>query len=661
MLALAMLAAGAAWIGQRRVAVGACLACALLLGAARPPTPTNPDHDRLRPISGEATLALWRSTGNGEGRFLLEHLRWPGMVLPSGTPQPTLAGDGQWQGRSPPHPGERVHWEGLLHCRNGKSWLGWARLHAVPGGTTRPLATLRQKLGARLDARLPPADAGLARALLLGDWSVVEDGWAESYRRLGLLHLLAVSGMHFWLWNALLLQIPGLRRTRARWAALLLLGALAGAGPAVSRALAGLLLREWTQHRARCVHAKRLWALALFLECALGAPERQGLGFVLTYSATGFLLSLPQSAQSAWLARTLRTSTAAFLGSAPALHALRGTVEWGSIPLTPVFALTLPARMVLAVVALLPGGSAAASLLFAWMRHAEAKLLRVCDALPGTPLALTQIPAIAVTAAAVIGLFALRAHAQGRCARAALAVLAMTTLLCLRAPAVPACLLLPTGHGLSVVVCGQAGTLLYDLGSRGQNPADLVDRVLLPELARRGWPAPRVGVLSHADADHAAGLRLFQDRDGLKMCDLRAGSELSLTGFFPYTVRVIGCRAAVSHVRNAAGPVLEIRSHTSMGPSRRAVVLGDQFGYALRELRSRLEPGPIDLLVLPHHGLTTDGLDELLDHLLPREAWAACGPEDLPLAAAPLCARRGILLRTTEQGALAWGWEGSYP
>ncbi|GAI02586.1 unnamed protein product, partial [marine sediment metagenome] len=55
---------------------------------------------------------------------------------------------------------------------------------------------LRQKLLERLDQILPSVEAGLAHGLLFGERASLSDEVEEAFRRTGLMHLLAVSGLH---------------------------------------------------------------------------------------------------------------------------------------------------------------------------------------------------------------------------------------------------------------------------------------------------------------------------------------------------------------------------------------------------------------------------------------------------------------------------------
>lgn len=657
LLALTAAAAAAtlalAWSRQYRAAGAALLTAAAALGLARTPAPLAASPHQEAPVGLTATLRAWEPSRQG---WLRVELRLDAADARSWGCDSRLRAEARWEGASPPRVGDRVRAEGLWGGLPARPWLSLARL--LPTGEHRslPLAALRQALRSRLSERLAPERAGVARALLLGDWGGLPPGLRESYRRLGLLHLLAVSGLHFWLWDALLRRTPILRRAAWRWPVLTALGALAGAGPAVARALIALLAREAAANCGRRSPGLSLWAAALLAECAFGAPARQGLGFVLSYAATGCLLLAPPRERDGSAVRALHAGCAASCGSLPVLHALRGTLEPWSPVASPLAALSLPPRLLLSALALVPGCSRPADAVLAGLQSAESRVIEALDRLPGTPWVRTDLPAWRVALAAAAGLTALRARGRGaRPVTVAAAAAAAAGLLAMAGPPAPAgLLLLPVGHGLGAVANSGDGTLLFDLGSRGRDPAALLDRVAIPELARRGWRAPRVALLSHGDADHAAGLRLWTERGGLRRLAVGPGEELRLDGFRPHAFRVLGTEPAVEGVSNAGGPVLELRFALSAGGTARAVVLGDQFGGALRALRRRLEPGPIAVLVLPHHGLTTDGLGELLDHLRPREAWVSCGDEDLPLPAAALCARRGIPLRRTGADPLAW-------
>jgi len=649
--ALAALAAAALSLLDRRFS----LYCAAgLLGLARAPAalPADLRPDAARPLALQGRLREHRRDAAGRARGVLDRLADPN-ARPLDLPARPLEFAGAWLDERA-RAGDRVAVQGLLVRERGRERLLEARMHAVRRGADAGswLPRLRDAVARRLGRVLPPAEAGMARALLLGERDGLEATRRHAYRDLGLLHLLAVSGMHLWLWDALLRRIL---RGRSAWLRAPMLAAaavLAGGRPAVVRALAALLLRDFLARRGRPVRGAALWGAALWIEVALVPPRSAGLGFLLSYAATLALVACPAPPDSKRWRRVLQPSCAAFLATAPLLHAVQGTLEPWSAPLTPLFALLLPLRMSCAALALLPGCGAPVALVLAGVGGLEDGVLGIAAALPGSPLALTRLSSGWLLGVAGLGLAGLRArHAPATrraCGAACAAAILWLAMLPPRA-AQPGLLALPVGHGLAVVVAGTEHSLVFDLGSADLAPQMLVDRVLLPALGNHLWPLPATAVISHADSDHGNALpRLREFEPALRTVRLDAG-ERWLPDFAPWAVRLLACRPAARDASNAGGLVLELR----LGAFR-AVLLGDQFGFALRELRDRLDPGPIDLLLLPHHGLTTDGLHELLVHLRPRAAWASCGAGDLPLAAAPVLRRAGVPLRETRTGALQW-------
>lgn len=55
---------------------------------------------------------------------------------------------------------------------------------------------LRWQIGERLAVYLSPEQEGIARALIIGDQSGIDDALRESIANAGLAHVLAISGLH---------------------------------------------------------------------------------------------------------------------------------------------------------------------------------------------------------------------------------------------------------------------------------------------------------------------------------------------------------------------------------------------------------------------------------------------------------------------------------
>jgi competence protein ComEC len=188
-------------------------------------------------------------------------------------PKPTMrAGDGlEVQGwiqkpRSADNPGERDYASSLLDQRIRATII----VRRVGDSVVKPqaatdwswdaiLAATRAWSRRQLDESLPPAEAGVAAALLLGDGTALARADWEKYIRTGVIHVLAVSGQHLAVLAAfawVVLRGVGVRR---RWGALIVgLGlcyysALAGGRPPVLRsavmvavASGGVVLRRPT-------------------------------------------------------------------------------------------------------------------------------------------------------------------------------------------------------------------------------------------------------------------------------------------------------------------------------------------------------------------------------------------------------------------------------
>lgn len=162
---------------------------------------------------------------------------------------------------------------------------------------------LRQRLLARLDLILPPQEAGLAHGLLFGERATLDEEIEEAFRRTGLMHLLAVSGLHLGIFLVGLWFI--LRRIGLRpiftypLVGIAILLVLWIVGPRISLVRAallfaflalgsvladlGLILRRW-------VRPYNGLAAAALVILALRPPALHDIGFQLSFGATAAIL-----------------------------------------------------------------------------------------------------------------------------------------------------------------------------------------------------------------------------------------------------------------------------------------------------------------------------------------------------------------------------------
>lgn len=105
------------------------------------------------------------------------------------------------------------------------------------------IRNLRQILSEKIDAAAKADDAGILKAVLLGDRNDLDPGTYELYRKNGISHLLAISGLHMSVIGMGLWKL--FRRLGAGYPAaglvsflaLMVYGALAGFGPSVIRSV----------------------------------------------------------------------------------------------------------------------------------------------------------------------------------------------------------------------------------------------------------------------------------------------------------------------------------------------------------------------------------------------------------------------------------------
>ncbi|MBT3340487.1 MAG: MBL fold metallo-hydrolase [Planctomycetes bacterium] len=631
----------------KRVHLFALLLLAFLLGGARAQKATishssasSPVWITARAIRFDAPRGAWEMDElRDQQNRLLPNQPYPARVFTLSATQDILPGDwlrirGRLEQRGPYRSVRAASW-----VRIGHKSIPW-------------LMQLRMGVRQRLSEALPQHEAALAMALLLGERSGLETLHKDHFRQLGLLHLLAVSGMHLWLWNAFLQCLLPKRFQKARLPLILLVAGMAGFQASVVRACSALFLREWSARRFFNLSSFSIWGGALWCEVLLFPERTAGLGLLLSYSATAGILLAPSLGDRTRVTRVLVPSLAAFLATAPWLHELQGTLEPWSILLTPVFAISLAPRIMLSLLSLVPYAEWVTSPALQGIRQIEAAMLEQCARWPASPWLATQLPTALLFLLCGLSLYWLH---RAKISQAILCLIPL--LLFLPIPGLshpilprarPSLLALPVGHGLSILVAGHHESLLFDFGSQRLSPMTLLDRRLIPELSRYRLPPPSRVLYSHHDADHISGAEILQSRLNPTVEKVWPGETIMIDFPRPWSARILGLNAADPSVSNNRGAALEV---TYKGRFR-AVLLGDASGWTLQDLQKRLKPGPIDMLLLPHHGLTVHGLGPLLDHLKPRVAWVSCSDEDEPLPARGLLAARGIPVKTTASGSL---------
>ncbi|ADH99878.1 DNA internalization-related competence protein ComEC/Rec2 [Salisediminibacterium selenitireducens] len=200
-----------------------------------------------------------------------------------------------------------------------------------------------------------PKTAALVLALVYGDRSSVDPSVIEAYQRLGVIHLLAVSGLHVGLltlaMNSLLLRL-GITRERALWILLAMLPVymiLAGGAPSVMRAsltVAAVILAAKSGWKLKAVDGISIVFIALL---TVNPYYLYHVGFQLSFlTSFALIMSSPLLSQGNRITQLMKVTLAAQIIAAPVMISI--FFEWS------LFAVFMNLLMVPAVtIFLLPG------------------------------------------------------------------------------------------------------------------------------------------------------------------------------------------------------------------------------------------------------------------------------------------------------------------
>ncbi len=446
---------------------------------------------------------------------------------------------------------------------------GWAALRAAARAHAR--AALAPALASADDSR------GLLAALLLGDTEHDDRDTSDAFTRLGLVHLLSLSGLHLSLlaWAALLtLRALGLGSGRLEplnviALTLLYLLIIPVRAPALRAAIMVICLLAG-EASGRRYHPLATLALAAVL-CLLWRPlDLWTPGFQLSFGVVAALVAFTRPLDAAlfpartidapdlsWRALAARRTRLACVGavvawlvSTPvvAFHTgiLSPLAPLATVLLAPLVTLLLGLGYVaLALGALLPSVGVLAGPLLGGLAGALGALARLTNAIPGAAIvaAPITIPATLAGLLAVVWLLASppRAWKSWRGAASA-ALLAWFAGACVRAPALPPNValridMLGVGDGTCVLLRSGRDAILYDCGSDRTDMGRLALPRALRALGVRHVPTI---VVSHADLDHYSAipdmLRPLSVRRIVTTPDALAQAQRDPFGAFAYTL-----------------------------------------------------------------------------------------------------------------------------
>lgn len=539
--------------------------------------------------------------------------------------------------------------------------------------------TLRQDGTSYVSNNFPKESAPIAIALLFGDRKFIEEDILKSYQKLGIVHLLAISGLHVGMLTGMMYYIgirTGITREKMTTALLLFLPCYAmitGAAPSVIRAVCMmilfLILKKW---------GERLSLLTIdiisivFIGYTFFSPfVIYEVGFQLSFSISfALILSAPillkRYIHPIYL--LFATSFICHLAATPTLfyyfYEASLVSSFANVLFVPLFSLIiLPLVILFFLLHLLFGTSIQFLLspfnsLIVWMDYFTKKLAL----LPFTTITLGKPPLIILVFYIIIFPFFFSLWEKSRSRKQLL-----------RIALVPACVFL--FHGLSNLITPYGEITFIDVGQgdsifirlphgRGnylidtggtltfqtedwrvrQKQFEVGKDVVVPFLKSKGITTIHKLILTHGDMDHMGGAKEVLKELKVKELILPISPELSA---LEKEILLLAEQQNVSFQFTKAGENFRAGNHTfqTLSPQNaneenrnngsiviytklgglRWLFTGDLEKTGEEQLLHKYNNLKIDVLKVGHHGSKTSTSEGFLDRVEPKLAVVSAG------------------------------------
>jgi competence protein ComEC len=587
-----------------------------------------------------------------------------------------------------------------------------------PGGTTSLaaiMAQIRDWADRQLAQVLPKDEQALAKALLLGDTSALDAEELTSFRRVGVSHILAISGQHlavvcglFW---SVLRLFPVSRGSRA---AVLIAAAwgyavLTGSRPPILRAAVMVTALCGAILLGRKVQPVNSLAAAALVVLLLNPAEAFQVGTQISFLAVLVLLTLASPLEAYWLGddkadadaliprshythvamRLRRWTLSAYLATfvvwlvlMPLLAARFHLVSPSALVIGPLLLLLVCVVLASGFLYLLAN---LVSDMLAWPMAqtlygslwASRWMVHVTDNLPGAFSYVVGPPEWLVTLFYGVMLAALLGPASVRLRTVGLSFCGICVLAWILVPSrLPPgdelrCSVLAVGHGSCAVLelpCGRV--VLCDAGSlRGPQTAE---RQIAPFLWSRGINRIDEVLLSHADLDHFNGVPGLLERFSIGMITVTptffAREEPAVDNLLTILEqrRIPSRIIRAGQVLTAGETRIEVLHPPASGPPGpenarsmvllvryrgRSLLLTGDLEQAGLERVLDLPPQCVDVLIAPHHGSPSSNTERFAEWARPRIVVVSEGQER-GQRPDPYSPRGSVVWRTSQDGAV---------